>query len=541
MRIYHDHDADLAILRGKQIAVLGYGNQGRAQALNLRDSGLEVVIGNRDDPYAQQARDDDFRILPIPEAIQQAQIAMILIPDEVTPQVFGDEMQPHLSEGDTLVFASGYNIAFGAIVPPSSVDMVLVAPRMIGAGVREHYLSGLGFPSFFAVAQDPSGQAKETALAIAKGIGSTRFGAVEVTFAQEAELDLFTEQCFGPAFGQVLMTAVDILLEQGYPPEAVLLELYMSGEFAYTLSKITELGMVEQTRLHSRTSQYGSMSRGLRFMIPELRARMDEGLQEIRSGNFAREWEAEQLAGCPTLEALRSAAQGLPLNQMEAELRRALGRAAPSVTESVRPIPEQKDQPLPSQPSQKLIAAAPHARCSPDIMRSPMEKPWDRFWARFKRQSKPDAEKAPTSVAAMEINKDRMEQILRRFTLHLSDTPALREFAENKQILTHYHLEDIGQEFYIDFHLGQVRSGLGAPAEPADIHLELGAKVLDGMLTGETNPMRAAMSGKLRFRGDAKVALGIQPIQNDLVQIYCQARSEALDHEKPGSSGTVDR
>jgi ketol-acid reductoisomerase len=215
-------------------------------------------------------------------------------------------------------------VIFGSIVPPSSIDVVLVAPRMIGAGVRDLYVAGRGFPSFVGVAQDHSGQAWEIALALAKGIGSTRAGAVQVTFAQEAELDLFTEQCFGPAFGYALTTAVDLLLEKGYPPEAVLLELYMSGELAYTLGKMAELGIIEQAALHSRTSQYGSMSRGMRYILPELRARMETGLEEIRSGAFAREWTAEQEAGIPTLQALREAARGLPLHQLEQELRQAM-------------------------------------------------------------------------------------------------------------------------------------------------------------------------------------------------------------------------
>jgi ketol-acid reductoisomerase len=327
MRVYHDEDADLGILEDQRVAVIGYGNQGRAQALNLHDSGQEVVIGNREDDYAVRAREDGFSVLPIARAAAGASIVMLLIPDEVAPVVFEEDIAPHLAERDVLSFASGYNVAFGFITPPSDVDVVLVAPRMIGAGVRDLYVAGRGFPSFIGVAQDRSGRAREIALALAKGIGSTRYGVIEVTFAQEAELDLFTEQCFGPAFGQVLMSGVNLLLEEGYPPEAVLLELYMSGEFAYTLAKIAELGMIEQSALHSGTSQYGSLTRGLRFMLPELRTRMLEGLEEIRSGKFAQEWAAEKEAGCPTLKAVREAARSLPLYQLERELRRALRSA----------------------------------------------------------------------------------------------------------------------------------------------------------------------------------------------------------------------
>ncbi|MEJ2209085.1 MAG: ketol-acid reductoisomerase [Anaerolineae bacterium] len=325
MRIYHDRDADLGLLEGRRIAVVGYGNQGRAQAQNLRDSGLDVVVGNREDEYAAQAREDGFRVLSIPRAAAEGDVVLLLIPDEVMPDLFLTEIAPHLDRGEALVFASGYTIAFDLLKPPPDVDVVLVAPRMIGAGVRDLYQAGRGFPSFIGVAQDASGQARALALALARGIGSTRMGAVEVTFAQEAELDLFTEQCFGPAFGQVLTSAVDLLLEEGYPPEAVLLELYMSGEFSYTLAKIAELGLVEQSALHSHTSQYGSMSRGMRFVLPELRSRMRQGLDEIRSGAFAREWAEEQAAGAPTLAALKEAARSLPLHELETRLRQELG------------------------------------------------------------------------------------------------------------------------------------------------------------------------------------------------------------------------
>ena len=326
MHALSGQDADLGILEGKRIAVIGYGNQGRAQALNLRDSGLDVIIGNRDDDYARRAREDGFSPLAIEGAAAEGDVVMLLIPDELMPAVYEREIAPHLAEGNVLVFASGYNVAFEFIAPPPRLDVILVAPRMIGAGVRDLYREGRAFPSFIGVAQDHSGRAGDIALALARSIGSTGPGVIEVTFAQEAELDLFTEQCFGPAFGQVLVNAVDLLLDEGYPPAAVLLELYMSGELAYTRGKIAELGLIEQTALHSQTSQYGSMSRGMRFIVPELRGKMREGLDEIRSGKFAREWAAEQEAGAPLLKMLRAAARSLPLYQVEREVRRALGR-----------------------------------------------------------------------------------------------------------------------------------------------------------------------------------------------------------------------
>lgn len=329
-RVYHDSDATLKPLADKVLAVIGYGNQGRAQALNLRDSGMAVVVGNRDDDHAEIARADGFDPVAVAEATTRADVVLLLVPDEVAPEVFEQSIAPHLAPGKALDFASGYNIAFGQISVRSDVDVVLVAPRMIGAGVRDLYLDGRGFPCFLGIEQDASGEAQSIALALAKGIGATRLGVVEVTCAQEAELDLFTEQCFGPAFGRVLTTAVDLLLEQGYPPEAVLLEMYLSGELAYTLRKIAELGLIEQSRLHSPTSQYGSMSRGMRFALPELRERMREGLEEIRSGAFAREWAAEKQNGYPMLEMLRAAALELPLHETEEKVRAAIFGRSPS-------------------------------------------------------------------------------------------------------------------------------------------------------------------------------------------------------------------
>jgi len=323
-KVYHDADADLGLLHGKQIAVIGYGNQGRAQALNLRDSGLNVIVGNRRDRYGRAAQADSFQVLSIRRATARGDVVLLLLPDEVAPEVFQSQIAAQLRPGAALVFASGYNIAFGMITPPPTVDVLLVAPRMIGVGMRERFLRGEGFPSFIGVAQDVSGQAKALALAIAKGIGSTRAGVIETTFAQEAELDLFTEQCFTPAVGQVLMTAINLLIEEGYPPEAVLLELYLSGEFGYTWQKTAEVGLVKQSSFHSRTSQYGSMSRAMRFVDPGLRAKMRQGLEEIRSGAFAREWAAEQAAGCPTLKELQEMARSLPLHRLEQRLLRKL-------------------------------------------------------------------------------------------------------------------------------------------------------------------------------------------------------------------------
>ena len=323
--IYHDADADLGALEGRCIAVVGYGNQGRSQALNLRDSGLDVVIGNVRDAAHAEAESDGFPVLPIGEACARADVVMMLIPDEVMPDVYADHVAPHLSPGDLLVFASGYNVAFGLVDPDPSLDVALVAPRMIGVGVRDRYVEGSGFPSFVGVHRDATGRASERMLAVAKGIGSTRAGCIEMSMHDEASLDLFTEQGFGPAFGRVLMSAVDLLVEAGYPPEAVLLELYLSGEFAYSLEKMREVGTFRQMDFHSRTSQYGSITRGARFLELDasIRAKMADVLEEIRSGAFAKEWTREQDRAGEILDRVREAREKLPMAGWEDRARTA--------------------------------------------------------------------------------------------------------------------------------------------------------------------------------------------------------------------------
>ena len=321
--IYRDQDVDLDFLKDKTVGVIGYGNQGRAQALNLRDSGLEIIVGVRADETRQQAISDGFKVFSIREAVALAHVVLLLIPDEVMPEVFRGEVLPALSPGRALCFASGYNVAFKLIQPPDGVDVVMVAPRMIGAGVRQRYLEGRGFPSFIGVHQDATGKALTTALAIAKGIGSTRSGVMVLTFAEEAELDLFTEQAFGPAFGQVLLSAIQTLIDAGYPVEAVMIELLLSGEFAYSMQKVVEIGFLKQMELHSHTSQYGSMTRFVRFLNPQMSQTMHQILEEIRSGAFAREWEAEQRAGLPVFNQIKELRRYHPIAEWERKTREA--------------------------------------------------------------------------------------------------------------------------------------------------------------------------------------------------------------------------
>lgn len=499
MQIYHDQDANLDILKGKQIGVIGFGNQGRSQALNLRDSGCRVLIGNQADRYADQARADGFRVLPISEATLQSDVVMLLIPDEVMEDLYPMQIAPFLKNGVGLVFASGYPVTFTQLVLSPHIDVVLLAPRMIGAGVRDLYLSGQGFPAFIGVAQDYSGQAKELVLALAKGIGSTRGGVVEVTFRQEAELDLFTEQCFGPAFGQVLMGAVNLLIDEGYPPEAVLLELYMSGEFSYTLAKIAELGMIEQTQLHSHTSQYGSITRGMRFLLPELRQKMLEGLDEIRSGSFAREWVAEQQAGYPTLKSLQETARLLPLYRLESELRAALHHESYQARQPINPRSGISNwlRRLSKSPRQPVYSGAQLKAAKP------IDTP---------------ATEAVTIPAP--LDETHLRQVLPVFLESLVNDPALLAFARGRRFSSVYFLKDLEMEFFIAFEDGQVLAGLGEPPLPAQVRLETDALTIDGMFSGRSDAARAALSGKITFSGDAKLALSMQRIQNDLRRLY---------------------
>jgi ketol-acid reductoisomerase len=321
--IYTRANADVSLLRGTRIAVLGYGNQGRAQALNLRDSGLDIVVGNRQDEYQKRARGDGFAVLDIPLAAKQAQVLFLLIPDEEMPVVFEKSVRPHLRPGATVVFASGYAVAFGLLTPPYDADVVLIAPRTIGVGVRERFLSREGFYTLIGIHQDSSGLARKRLLALTAAVSGLYKPAIEVSFLQEATLDLFNEQAFGPAFGRVLLSAIKVLLEAGLPPEAVLVEMYMSEEMADVYRTMARVGIIRQARLHSQTSQYGAMSRAVRFLDPGLPRKMRRIYREIASGAFAREWQKPRAR--LKLRALRYLASRQKLSRIETEVRGRLG------------------------------------------------------------------------------------------------------------------------------------------------------------------------------------------------------------------------
>ena len=325
-QFFYDDDADAGRLEGREIAIIGYGNQGRTQALNLRDSGVEkVVVGSVRDESWDQAEEDGFEVMPIPEAAQRADILFVLLPDEVAPAVYKGEIEPALSSGKTLNFSSGYNITFGHIVPPEGTDIVMVAPRMVGDAFRRLYEAGRGAPCFVDVNQDASGEAWDDCLALAKALGCTRAGALAVTFEQETHMDLMAEQGVWPLIWGVLYSAFEVGVEAGLPPEAVVLELYGSGEPAEMFEMAASRGLVEQFVLHSRTSQYGQSSRFEELDKTGLKDFLVEALSEkILSGEFDREWTKVQQKDDPVLQGLLDEMAGHPMIRAEKSLQENL-------------------------------------------------------------------------------------------------------------------------------------------------------------------------------------------------------------------------
>lgn len=327
-RTYHDEDADLSVLDGKTVAVIGYGNQGHAQAQNLRDNGVRVVVGNREDDYKAKAAADGFDVVPIAGAARRADVLLLLIPDEVQPDVMSADITPVLPRSATLVVASGYNMAYGLLPVPDGVDVVMVAPRMIGVGVRGRFREGRPFPCFVSVERDASGAALATALAVARGIGATAGGAVASSASEEAALDLFSEQAIWPAIFAVLQAAYEVLAGAGFSDDAILDEMYLSGEPAEVFAKAAEMGLLGQLPTHSRTSQYGQLTRLGRSadLVAALRDRFGAVLRdEIISGEFAREWSGWLPEADEILRTLHAQARSHPLIAAEAQVRGTAG------------------------------------------------------------------------------------------------------------------------------------------------------------------------------------------------------------------------
>ena len=318
MKIYTDADASLEPLNGKTAAILGYGNQGRAQALNLRDSGVTVLVGNRQDSYLDQARADGFAPVPILEAAQTADFLFVLTTDESQPEIWDAQIAPGLAAGNTLVWASGYNVGYELIEPPPDVDVVMVAPRMTGNMVRDLFEHGKGAMAQVAVHQDTSGKAWDRMMAVALGIGATRGGVFESSFREEAELDLFAEQVVWSGLVAWFRECFALGVENGFSPELMVLELYASGEASEILGLMAQNGFFKQMAHHSTTSQYGTLSRAPRLLDDGIRARMRQILvDDIKGGAFAREWSQEQAAGAATLNRLKEEALKSAMSQAE--------------------------------------------------------------------------------------------------------------------------------------------------------------------------------------------------------------------------------
>ena len=318
--IFHDADADLDALAGQRVAVVGYGNQGRSWALNLRDSGIDVVACVRADASRDVAVADGFDPQE-PSAAGDADVICLLVPDDVIPSV-----DLRVRPDALVVVASGYTLAFGRLDPPCDVGMV--APRMLGPEVRRCYLESVGFITAVGVHRDVTGTARRRVLAVAKAIGGLRQGAIELTPAQEAVLDLAVEQALAPALRRVSESFVQVMLEQGVPIEAIVTELVLSGEVERTYRLVRLEGGAAQMTYHSPTSQYGQLSRARRYDHLDIAATMRELVDDIGAGRFADEWDAEREAGYPHLEALRAAAMAPEILAFEADLRTKLGERA---------------------------------------------------------------------------------------------------------------------------------------------------------------------------------------------------------------------
>ena len=323
--VYYDTDAHLSIVQQKRLAFIGYGNQGAAQSSNLRDSGVQqICIGNRDDSYKQAVLADGFHVVPIAEAAAWGDVVFLLIPDEEQPQVFNEQIAPNLQPGAALVVASGYNVTFNLLHIPDTVDVIMVAPRMIGAGVRERFVRKDPYPCFISVERDQSGKAMSLALSIARGIGATRGGAVQSSAREEAALDLFSEQAVWPVIFAAFRAAYDVLHSAGFSDEAILYEMYLSKEPAEVFERMADQGLFGQLTLHSHTSQYGQLRNLAADDGSWVRKRFQQVLEDdILSGRFAREWSDVQAKGQERLEQLRADALQSPIAQAEARVKQS--------------------------------------------------------------------------------------------------------------------------------------------------------------------------------------------------------------------------
>jgi ketol-acid reductoisomerase len=320
-KVYYDKDADLSVLKGKTIAILGYGNQGAAQAKNMRDSGVKVIIGSIKDRSWDNAKKDGFPVMSIEDAAKKADIIHILLPDEVQASIYEEKIKPYLSAGKALMFSHGFNIRFGAIKPPRNVDVMMVAPKGPGRRVRETYQEGFGTPALIAVEQNASKKAKEVVLALAKALGATRAGVLETTFTEETETDLFGEQadlCGGVS--EMIKASFETLVAAGYKPEIAYFETL--HEMKLITDLIQEGGIEYMWKCVSNTAEYGGRTRGKQIITPEVRKNMKKMLKDIQSDKFAKEWIAEYKRGIPNLSKMRKEDSEHQIEVVGAKLRK---------------------------------------------------------------------------------------------------------------------------------------------------------------------------------------------------------------------------
>jgi ketol-acid reductoisomerase len=322
--IYYDGDADLGHLDGKTIAILGYGSQGHAHALNLKDSGCDVVVGLRPDSSRRaEAEAEGLTVLDVADAASRGDIVMILLPDEKQAELWETEIRDGMAPGNLLMFAHGFAIHFGQIEPPAEVDVGMVAPKSPGHLVRRQFAEGRGVPCLMAVHQDATGHARDLVLAYAQGIGGTRAGVIETTFKDECETDLFGEQavlCGGTT--ELVRAGFETLVEAGYDPRLAYFECL--HELKLIVDLMYEKGIQGMRDSISNTAEYGDMTRGKRVITDETREAMRQLLTEIQSGEFAREWIAENRAGAENFQRLRDEAAGHQIEQVGSELRRMM-------------------------------------------------------------------------------------------------------------------------------------------------------------------------------------------------------------------------
>ena len=321
MRVYYDRDADLNLIKGKRVAIIGFGSQGHAHALNMRDAGVkDVAIASRPGPSAKKAEAANFPVMPTAEAAKWADVMMCVVPDELQADLYKAEIGPNLKKGAALFFAHGFNIHFRLIEPRTDLDVAMVAPKGPGHTVRSEYQRGGGVPCLLAVHQDASGNAHDLALAYASSIGGGRAGVIETTFREECETDLFGEQsvlCGG--LTSLILAGFETLVEAGYAPEMAYFEC--CHEVKLIVDLIYEGGIANMRYSVSNTAEYGDYSRGPRIIDEHVRAEMKKVLAEIQSGRFAREWVLENNAGQPSFKAMRRREAQHPIEEVGERLR----------------------------------------------------------------------------------------------------------------------------------------------------------------------------------------------------------------------------